>query len=178
MRKFVSVFAYLYLIPVFAIGDEPPADYEENWPQWRGPYANGVAPYGNPPVKWDESKNIKWKIEIPGKGHATPIVWDNQVFVLTAIETAKQVEAQKEDQTQGQRRRGPPIAQTSYVHKFAIFAINRSNGKIIWHHTAREELPHEGTHPTGTWASNSPVTDGEHVYAYFGSRGLYCYDSV
>ena len=176
MAKFVSVFVCLCCIPILAWGGEPQGDFEENWPQWRGPYANGVAPYGNPPVKWDESRNIKWKIEIPGKGHATPIVWDDQIFVLTAIETDRQLESQKEAQSEGQRRRGPSIAKTSYVHKFAIFAIDRSNGKIRWHHIAREGLPHEGTHPTATWASNSPVTDGEHVYAYFGSQGLYCYD--
>ncbi len=176
MGKFVSVFACLCCIPILAWGGEPQEDFEKNWPQWRGPYANGVAPYGNPPVEWSESKNIKWKIEIPGKGHATPIIWDNRIFVLTAIETDKQVEPEKEKQTQARRRRGPPITRTSNVHKFAIFAINRSDGQIVWQHAAREELPHEGTHPTGTWASNSPVTDGEHVYAYFGSRGLYCYD--
>ena len=176
MRKFVSVFTCLCFIPILAWGGEPQGDFEKNWPQWRGPYANGVAPYSNPPVEWSESKNIKWKIEIPGKGHATPIIWDNRIFVLTAIETDKQVEPEKEKQTQARRRRGPPIARTSNVHKFAIFAINRSDGQIVWQHAAREELPHEGTHPTGTWASNSPVTDGEHVYAYFGSRGLYCYD--
>ena len=63
-----------------------------------------------------------------------------------------------------------------HVHKFEILAINRFDGSIIWQHTAREELPHEGAHSTGNYASNSPVTDGEHIYAYFGSRGLYCYD--
>jgi len=176
MRKFVSIFVYLYFIPVFVLGAEPTVDFEKNWPQWRGPHANGVAPYGNPPVEWSESKNIKWKIEIPGKGHATPIIWDNRIFVLSAIETDKQVDPQKEKQTKARRRLGPPGARTSNIHKFVIFAINRSDGQIVWQHTAREELPHEGTHPTGTWASNSPVTDGEHVYAYFGSRGLYCYD--
>lgn len=176
MKKFVSIFVYLYFIPVFVLGAEPTVDFEKNWPQWRGPHANGVAPYGNPPVEWSESKNIKWKIEIPGKGHATPIIWDNRIFVLSAIETDKQVDPQKEKQTKARRRLGPPVARTSNIHKFVIFAINRSDGQIVWQHTAREELPHEGTHPTGTWASNSPVTDGEHVYAYFGSRGLYCYD--
>ena len=176
MKKIDSVFTCLCFIPILGWGIEPPVDFEKNWPQWRGPYANGVAPYGNPPVKWSESKNIKWKIEIPGKGHATPIIWDNLIFVLTAIETDKQAEPRKAEQTQGQRRRGPPITETSDVHKFAIFAINRSDGQVVWQHTAREELPHEGTHPTGSWASNSPVTDGERVYAYFGSRGLYCYD--
>ena len=172
MRKLGSIFVCLYFIPVFVIGAEPPADFEKNWPQWRGPQANGVAPYGNPPIEWSESKNIKWKIELPGKGHATPIIWNNRIFVLTAIETEKQVE----NQAQVKKRFGPPTTSTSNIHKFVIFAINRSDGQIVWQHTARKELPHEGRHPTGTWASNSPVTDGEHVYAYFGSRGLYCYD--
>ncbi len=172
MRKFVSIFVYFYFMPVFVLGAEPQADFEKNWPQWRGPHANGVAPFGNPPIEWSETKNIKWKIEIPGKSHATPIIWNNRIFVLTAIETDKQVEKQ----TKAKRRLGPPNTRTSNVHKFVIFAINRSDGQIVWQHTAREELPHEGRHPTGTWASNSPVTDGEHVYAYFGSRGLYCYD--
>ena len=157
MGKYSIVFACLCFIPVLVWGDQPQSDFEKNWPQWRGPSANGVSPYGNPPVEWSESKNIKWKIEIPGKGHATPIVWGNQIFVLTAIKSDTQPNSQEEV-------------------KFEIFAINRSDGKILWQHTARETLPHEGTHTTGTLASNSPVTDGEHVYAYFGSRGLYCYD--
>ena len=176
MRELILAVVYLCLLPVSATGDEPAGDYRTNWHQWRGPDANDVAPYGNPPVEWAETKNIKWKVEIPGKGHATPIVWDNQIFVLSAIETDRQIESPEEEQIQPRRRRGPPIVQTSYVHRFVIFAIDRSNGDILWRHTAREEAPHEGTHPTGTWASNSPVTDGEHVYAYFGSRGLYCYD--
>lgn len=174
MRKFVTIFVGLYFIPWLVLADEPPppTNYEKNWPQWRGPNANGVAPYGNPPVEWSESKNIRWKIELPGKGHATPVIWDNQIFVLTAIETDKQVEKK----TKSKRRFGMPVTKTSNIYQFAILAINRSDGQIVWQRTAREELPHEGTHPTGTWASNSPVTDGEHVYAYFGSRGLYCYD--
>ncbi|MDP6495048.1 MAG: PQQ-binding-like beta-propeller repeat protein, partial [Dehalococcoidia bacterium] len=176
MRKLLLVIVCLCLIPVYATGDESREDYRTHWPQWRGPDANGVAPYGGPPVEWAETKNIKWKTEIPGKGHATPIVWGNRIYVLTAVETDRQTKSAEEEQTQPRRRRGPPVVQTSYVHEFVIFAIDRSNGEIIWQHTAAEEAPHEGTHPTGTWASSSPVTDGEHVYAYFGSRGLYCYD--
>ncbi len=172
MKKYISIFVCLYFIPVLVLGAGPPADIDKNWPQWRGPQANGVAPYGNPPVEWSESKNIKWKIELPGLGHATPVIWDNQIFVLTAIETDNKAEKL----TKAKKQVGMPVTRTSNVHKFVIFAINRSDGQIEWQHTAREELPHEGIHPTGTWASNSPVTDGEHVYAYFGSRGLYCYD--
>ena len=58
---------------------------EDNWPRWRGPEASGVAPNANPPIKWDGKTNIKWKLPIAGQGKATPIVWGNRVFVLTAI---------------------------------------------------------------------------------------------
>ena len=179
MKKIIAMVVIFSLVPLLARGAGLPDDFEKNWPQWRGPHANGVAPYGNPPVEWSENKNVKWKIGLPGKGHATPIIWGDRVFVLTAIETDKQGEPRQETQTQGggrPGRRGPRRVTTSNVYKFAIFAINRSDGKIQWQKTAREELPHEGTHATGSWASNSPVTDGENVYAYFGSRGLYCYD--
>ena len=66
MRKCVSLFVSLFFIPVLALADATSTDYDKNWPQWRGPNANGVSLYGQAPVKWDESKNIKWKIEIPG----------------------------------------------------------------------------------------------------------------
>ena len=158
MKKTIFVLAGLCFVPIWVWGGESSAEFDTNWPQWRGPRANGVALYGNPPVEWSESKNIKWKIEIPGKGHATPIIWNDLIFVLSAVEIDSSA------------------AEVSNVHKFEIFAINRSDGKIVWQRTAREEPPHEGTHPTGTLASNSPITDGEHIYAYFGSRGLYCYD--
>lgn len=149
------------------------------WPQWRGPLARGVAPHGNPPVEWSEDKNVQWKVKIPGKGSSSPIVWGDRIFVLTAIPTGEEIEPpaaeEPEPESQQRRRRRQGINPTR-AQKFVIFALDRQTGKILWQRTAREEIPHEGTHQTGTWASNSPVTDGEHVYAYFGSRGLYCYD--
>ncbi len=176
MRKLGFILVCLYFIPIFVLGADPSADFEKNWPQWRGPNANGVAPYGNPPIEWSETKNIKWKIELPGKGHASPIIWDNRIFVLTAIETDKQVEPGAGKQTKAKRGFVPFTMGTSNIHKYVIFAINRSDGQILWQHTAREELPHEGIQKTASWASSSPVTDGEHVYAFFGSKGLFCYD--
>jgi outer membrane protein assembly factor BamB len=65
------------------------APAEQNWGQWRGPLANGVAPKADPPTEWSETKNVKWKLAIPGEGNATPIVWDNIVFVQSAIPVAK-----------------------------------------------------------------------------------------
>ncbi len=130
---------------------------EKFWPQWRGPHATGVAPFGNPPVEWAEDKNVQWKIEIPGKGSSSPIVWRERIFVTTAIPTGRITDAMESQ-------------------KFALLAIDRRTGKVLWQRALREELPHEGTHATGSWASHSPVTDGTYVYAYFGSRGLYCLD--
>ena len=65
------------------------SDYQRNWPQWRGPDGNGISPNGNPPMEWNETKNIKWKVEVPGKGHSAPVVWANQIFLITAIPADK-----------------------------------------------------------------------------------------
>ncbi len=67
------------------------ASPEDNWPQWRGPLANGLAPIANPPTSWSETNNVKWKVKIPGDGQATPIIWDKLVFIQTAIPTGKKV---------------------------------------------------------------------------------------
>ncbi|NQV13860.1 PQQ-binding-like beta-propeller repeat protein [bacterium] len=164
------------LIPLLVFGIEITTDSELGWPQWRGPDANGVAPNANPPIEWSESKNIKWKTEIPGLGHATPIIWGHQIFILSAIETDDIVEPGQGKRTKAKKGFIPFTVGTSKIHKFEIFALNRSDGHIIWQQTACEALPHEGFQTTGSWASNSPVTDGEHIYANFGSRGLFCYD--
>lgn len=150
-------------------------EYLKNWPEWRGPETTGYAPTGNPPIEWSETINVRWKIEIPGKGHATPIVWDNKVFILTAVPTTKQASSEASSEASGDRR-GPPSNAASNIHEFLVLAIDRINGKLLWKTKVCEEQPDDATHNLGTWASNSPVTDGEHLYAYFGSRGLYCLD--
>ena len=176
MKRAITTVICFCVVSTFSWGLEPLSEFDRYWPQWRGPQASGVAPHGDPPIEWNENKNIRWKTEIPGQGHATPIVWDDTVFVTSAIKTDKQIELEPIEEPQRRRGRRGRSAAPSSVHQFVIFAINRSDGSIRWQQTAREEVPHEGTHQTGSWAANSPVTDGEHVYAYFGSRGLYCYD--
>ncbi|MCZ6681347.1 MAG: PQQ-binding-like beta-propeller repeat protein [Candidatus Poribacteria bacterium] len=178
MKRFTFVVVCYCFISMWAWGAETPSDIERYWPQWRGPHATGVAPHSDPAVEWAEDNNVRWKLEIPGQGHASPIVWHETVFVTTAIETDKPVEPQMNEAApqSPRRRRGPRTIQPTKVLKFVLLAIDRRDGSIQWQRTAREELPHEGTHPDGSWAANSPVTDGEHIYAYFGSRGLYCFD--
>jgi outer membrane protein assembly factor BamB len=154
-----------------------PTDAERFWPQWRGPTANGVALQGNPPVEWSEDKNIRWKARVPGHGHATPVVWGDRIFVLTAVPAAETATSPAgPNPAPGGRRggfgRGPaptqPIA-------FTTLCLNRRTGEVLWQKVSRQEVPHEGHQQSNTFASGSPVTDGEHLFAFFGSHGLYCY---
>jgi len=147
--------------------------YNDFWPQWRGPLGTGAAVNGNPPIEFNETKNLKWKTEIPGMGHATPIVWENKIIVQTAVETDKKGSVESSD-SEGGGWMNP--TSTEFLHDFKVYCVDRNSGKISWERTVTSELPLENTHELGSWASNSPATDGEHIYAYFGSRGLYCLD--
>ena len=159
----------LFSAKIFASSGDLETKAQHNWPQWRGPACTGVAPYANPPIEWSETKNIRWKIPIPGKGHSTPIIWDNLIFLTSAIPTGEPVKALPES-APGAHDNLP----IQFLQKFEVLAINRDDGKIIWQKAVHRELPHEGGHFTGSLASNSPVTDGEHLFAFFGSRGLFC----
>jgi outer membrane protein assembly factor BamB len=133
-----------------------------------------VAPHATPPVAWSETSNVRWKVAIPGKGSATPVVWGDRIYVLTAVPGEARAAAGAPPGPPDGRGRlsNPPDAS----QRFTVLALGRADGKVLWERVVREELPHEGTHPTGTFASASAVTDGEMVFAHFGSRGLYALD--
>jgi outer membrane protein assembly factor BamB len=164
----------LFLANEVTDAQKAPTPAGQNWPQWRGPAETGASAYGNPPAEFNETMNIKWKTAIPGKGHATPIVWGDQIIILTAVATDKK--PAEGEVTQEGGRLGPPSSSTDFIHKFEVISVDRKTGKIQWEKTVREEIPQERTHTLGSWASDSPVTDGENIYAYFGSRGLFCLD--
>lgn len=132
------------------------------WPQWRGPTGNGVGPQADPPVNWSETNNIKWKLALPGEGDSTPIVWGDRIFLLAAVPVEAGAPS-KENAPNG-------------TFRFTVLCIDRNSGKLLWHKVARETSPHEGHQENNTFASASPVTDGKLLWAFFGSRGLYCYD--
>lgn len=166
-----------------ATAEELPGARDRQWPQWRGPLGTGVAPHADPPVEWSESKNIRWKVAIPGHGHASPIVWGDHVYVQTAVPTGRRVEtgatsapAAPEPPHDSGRGRGSTGPAPSELHEFVILALDRRTGRNVWQRTLCEALPHEGGHQTASHASGSPVTDGEYLIAYFGSRGLYALD--
>ena len=141
---------------------------ERFWPQWRGPHATGVAPHANPPLEWSETKNVAWKVEIPGRGSSSPVVWGNQIFLTTAVPSGVPL-AESHQPRGGVEPRSP--------HRFVVMALDRATGKVLWERTAKEETPHEASHQdNGTWASSSAVTDGEHVIASFESRGIFAFD--
>ncbi len=179
-RLHFFVIAFFMTLPLCSSEFDDQKDL--NWHQWRGPNATGVAPHGDPPIEWSDSKNIKWKAPIPGDGDSTPIIWGDQVFLLTAIKTdktdpqAKAAEPAASDAPPPRRRGGMGASKPTNIYQFVVLCYERNTGKIQWQKTAVECVPHEGHHGTGTFASASPSTDGKYLYAFFGSRGIYCYD--
>lgn len=147
-----------------------PVGAEANWHQWRGPYGTGqAAPTAKPPLEWDASKGVQWIVDLPGEGSSTPVVWGDRVFMLSSQSTDRKSE--KPPQQDAESRTFPP----DNYYRFHVTCVNRNTGAVEWQHQAAEQVPHEGRHPTHTYAAGSPVTDGERLYASFASRGIYCY---
>lgn len=153
----------------------------ENWHQWRGPNGDGSSSTAVPPIRWEDTKgklghNIKWKTEIPGKGSSTPIVWQDRVFVLTAIPTDREdLDAADEAPPANAARFGTSV-QPTHFYQFVLLCYDRSGGAELWRSVAVEAVPHEPGHTTNTYASSSPITDGRHLYVSFGSHGVFCFD--
>jgi outer membrane protein assembly factor BamB len=146
---------------------------DQNWRQWRGPLGTGFSPTAEPPVTWSEGKNIRWKVKLPGNGSGAPVVWNDRIYVQTAVPASGAAAAPPAATGAG----GPPrTIQPTGPYRFMLLCLDRRTGKTIWQKVAREEAPHEGHHADHGYSSQSAVTDGKHVYAYFGSRGLYAYD--
>jgi outer membrane protein assembly factor BamB len=148
-----------------------------NWGQWRGPEGNGVSSETNLPTEWSGNKNIKWKTPIPGRGHSSPIVWGNKIFLTTDIEGdavpgAKAIE-HKDD---GKPYKHPDSIGGDRKHTLKVVCVDRSTGNLLWERTAYEGTVYDDRHRKGSYASPTQATDGTYVLAYFGTEGLYCYD--
>jgi outer membrane protein assembly factor BamB len=144
---------------------------DDDWARWRGPFESGMA-RGDAPLKFSATEKVAWKTPIPGRGFSSPVIWGEKIFLTTAIPT-REIGAGSEG---GGRGAGGGAA-AGVEHRFVVMALDRGTGKLLWERVATVATPHEGYHRKyGSFASNSPVTDGERVYAYFGSRGLYAYD--
>jgi outer membrane protein assembly factor BamB len=162
------------LLTASAFGQDFEKEKAFNWHHWRGPLATGVSHSAKPPTEWSENNNVRWKVPIDGFGTSTPIILGDKVFVLTAINTGKVDPSlpRPEDQP----KRVFDITHPNTVYEFVTLCLDRKSGKALWRKTVTKGIPHEGTHRDNNYASASPTTDGERLYCWFGSSGLYCYD--
>lgn len=171
MRPFTQRVVFVASLGALA-GAGTAADSDRYWPQWRGPLGTGEAPHAKPPLEWTETKNVRWKVEVPGIGKSTPVIWDDLVIVTSAVPSAKALAARATSPGSSH----PQVSAPGSAYEFVVLAYGRADGKLRWRRTVKEEMPHEGTHKDGTYASGSAATDGKRVYAFFGSRGLYALD--
>ena len=174
MRQYILIAVIVMYVAGMSLAESHSTKALDHWPTWRGPLANGTAPHADPPVEWSTSKNIKWKLDLPGQSNATPIIWANRVFVVTAAQserTVDQLSPPTMEPPGGYRTKRP-----RHYYRFQVYCIDRQTGQIFWKRVAAEKVPHEGRHGTNTYASGSPTTDGQRLYVTFGSHGLFCYD--
>ncbi len=161
------------------------ANARAQWPQWRGPGGLGISPEKNLPTKWTPAVdgkpavNIKWKTEIPGRGHSSPVVWKDRIFLTTSL---------KGDQVPGKkapvhpdfnRQPGylhPDATDVDYKHALKVLAIDAKSGKVLWEKTAYDGEMWDDRHRKNTYASSTMAVDGERAYAFFESAGLYAYN--
>lgn len=155
------------LVSLFACA---PLAAQESWRQWRGPNGTGGID-AELPIQWSAEENVRWKTPLPGRGHSSPVVSDGLIFLTTAVPVGEKFPP---------RRSGRPGAHNNLPvessFQFVVVAVNADDGKLAWQTVVKEAIPLEGAHETGSLASASAVCDKEHVYAFFGSQGLYCLD--
>ncbi|MDE0576918.1 MAG: hypothetical protein OSB39_08240, partial [Opitutales bacterium] len=146
------------------------AENTVNWPQFRGPGASGVAEGVATPTTWNvpESSNLKWKTPIPGLGHSCPIVWEDRLFLTTAI-SDKKLDSLKI----GIYHEIAPVEKDG-VHAWVLYCIDKSTGKVIWERVCHKGVPKDKRHTKSSHANCTPATDGKRVVSFFGSEGLYC----
>ena len=165
------------LLAFIFVNATPTVTTAGNWPQWRGPDGLGISTEKNLPTEWSVNKNIKWKTPIAGRGHSSPIVWGNRVFVTTAVEGDAVPGAKAVTHSiDGKEFRHPDSVGADRKHLFKVIALDRQTGKIVWEQTAFEGTPYDDRHRKSSYAVATPLTDGKHVYAFFGAEGLYAYD--
>ena len=165
----LSMALWVCAFPSVSLGQDLKPGSSFRWNQWRGPRGQEWPSTAKPPVEWSSTKNIRWKTELPGKGHSSPVLWDDHVFVTAAIPVGPKLPPRMSGRP-GEHDNLPIDSK----YQFVVIAVDRRDGAILWKKAVREEVPLEAGHITGSLASASPVTDGEFVFAHFGAQGVYC----
>lgn len=144
---------------------------EENWPQFLGPGSRAVSANNEQPDRWSATENVAWKTDIPGRGWSSPVAWGNRVFLTTVVDQRKSAPPKK-----GFFMDGDGPAATDAKCEWKVVCLDLESGKILWERTVHEGAPPGPAHAKNSYASETPVTDGERVYAYFGNVGVFCLD--
>jgi outer membrane protein assembly factor BamB len=168
MKRILCLFLMCLSIATVAQADEG-----TNWPQLRGAKSLGL-PEGNDaslPDTWSTTENVLWKTDLPGRGWSSPVVWGDKVFLSTVVNQGES-EAPKKGLYFGGDRPKPSEA----VHQWKVYCLDLKSGTILWDRMVHEGPPQSSIHLKNSYASETPVTDGKHVYVYFGNVGLYCLD--
>lgn len=171
-KQNIGIFLTLFLGLFFITKISAQTDYNQQWPSFRGPYGKGFIENEKTTTKWsiDSSINVKWRTAIPGLGHSCPIIWDNRLFITTAINT-KNAESLKVG-----LYGDIDEANDSVEHEFKVFCLDKNNGKILWEKIAHRGIPKSKRHTKSSQANCTPATDGKYLVVHFGSEGLYCFD--
>jgi len=178
MKHTIRMANTLFVALLVATGTLP-ATATENWPTWRGSDSTGAALTTAPPTSWSETENVAWKVKLTGGGQSTPVVWGNKIIILQASSADERAEPTRRPDSAEQLRgtgRSSVVGKTQRPINFNVTCLDRHTGNLLWERTATTAIPHEGHHQAGSFAPYSAVTDGELVFASFGSRGLYCFD--
>lgn len=146
-----------------------PAFAGSTWPQFRGPGALGVSDEPSLPDVWSTTDNVAWKADIPGRGWSSPVVWGGRVFLTTCVSDGKEATAKKGLYMGGERKA------SADVHHWLVLALDAGTGRVLWQREAHHGVPETPVHLKNSYASETPVTDGERVYAYFGNVGVFCF---
>lgn len=159
MHRAIIIPAFLAVLAT-AFAADFSSECQRQWRQWRGPLANGTAPHGDPPVQWSETKNVKWKVPIPGEGSATPIVWGDQVFIVAAVRTDRTLASlpKPEQEPPG----GYKTERPKYFYWFEVLSLDRQTGTMLWQRTATESGAGTGecTRPSRDPGGKRPVRGG------------------
>jgi outer membrane protein assembly factor BamB len=149
----------------------------DDWPGWRGPTANGVSTLKDIPSSWDAERNVAWKTPLEGRGHSSPVVWGDRLFLTADIE-GERVEGAVAPKhiLRGEPFRQPDSTGMNHKHILKVMCFDTKSGKRLWDRVAYQGATADEIHKFNTYASPTTVTDGKFVYAYFESQGLYKYD--
>src|SRR5262245_38969388 len=173
-RTILILTCLAYGVAAYAQSRPLPPNASTNWPQWRGPQGSGISEEKNLPDEWSATKNILWKTPIQGRGHSSPIVWGNRIFLSTDLEGevvsgAKAVHHVRNGETWVH----PDSTSGNKKHTLKVLCLDRDSGRILWEKVAYEGTVHDDRHRKNTYASATLVTDGTHIYAFFEAEGLY-----